>query len=86
MDLLLEAEAKLQALVLDTVPDSIKLQHLREQSIGEVRGLRHLRLLVASTLEDLKQRVDEINKRAESQAVTQVDEASNPEPEFLANS
>ena len=72
------ASQSLLNLIVEVLPNSMEATHLREQSIGEVRGLRHLGRLTESRLSELVQTVDELKKRAESEAVPQIDESSTP--------
>jgi hypothetical protein len=83
---LVAAADSLNNLILEVVPDSILGTHLREQSIGEVRGLRFLGKVLLTEQDTLQLLVDEINNRAKDEAVHATDESSTPSSEFLHNS
>jgi hypothetical protein len=80
-----EAADSLSRLVMDNIPDSILHTNLREQSIGEVRGLRLLHKVCQDRLLELQRKVDEDLKRAKDESVPQMDESSEPNP-FASNS
>jgi hypothetical protein len=62
----LEALAEsLNQLVLDRVPASREQEMLREQSIGEIRGLRRLHLLVAVRKEELEEEIRRLEQTGE---------------------
>ena len=56
--------ASLNQLVLDRVPASREQEVLREQSIGEIRGLRRLRLATAIRKEELEEEIRHLEPTA----------------------
>jgi hypothetical protein len=59
----LEALAEsLNQLVLDRVPASREQEMLREQSIGEIRGLRRLHQMLAGRKEELEEEIRQLEQ------------------------
>lgn len=53
-----EKDKALQELILNSQPESVKDQVIREQAIGSLRGLRTLQEIVTDAIADLTQEIE----------------------------